>query len=399
MRIVALGGSGAMGRSALSILAEETTVDEVVVADLNLEAATTVAAELAAKGQRATVQRVDVTDGAQLRAVLADADLVMNAVGPYYRFGVPTLRAAIETGTRYIDICDDAQPTVDMLALHAEAKAAGITGIIGAGASPGVMNFFAQIAAEGLDHVHDIVVGWTLNSAHYKWDMAASSGAGGGAAEMHFFEQFVRTVPVRSRGEVVPRRTREPIAFEIPGLGTGTGYVVGHPEPVTLPTTLDAYGDSVSVCLGTSDRIAALDLLASKLEDDTLSMEQLMAGPWPSSPEAAVHEHVRYPDGGDLPIYFTLVTGVRDGAEVTQFVGCHCKPADMALSTGVPFALATAQALDAELAPGVFPLDGVLNRSPFLERVARRWNVAPEELYFRGSVAGKVPLHTRSQVS
>jgi lysine 6-dehydrogenase len=393
MKIVALGGSGSMGRSALSILAEERTVDEVVVADLNLAAATAVAAELTANGQPASAQRLDVTDGAQVRAVLADADLVMNAVGPYYRFGVPTLRAAIETGTRYIDICDDAQPTVEMLALHAEAAAAGVTGIIGAGASPGVMNFLAQVAAEGLDEVHDIVVGWTLNSEHYNWDMSASSGGGGEAAEMHFFEQFIRTVPVHSGGEIVPRRTREPIDFDIPGLGTGTGYVVGHPEPVTLPVTLNALGESVSVCLGSSDRIAVLNRLASSLEEGTLSMEQLLSESWDPSPTTK-DDQVRYPNGGDLPIYFTVVTGIRDGAEVTQFVGCHHKPPVMALSTGVPFALATAQALDNELTPGVFPLDGVLDRFPFLEQVASHWNVKSEDLYFRGSMKGKIALHS-----
>ena len=43
--------------------------------------------------------------------------VVMNTVGPFFRFGVPILTAAIDAGTDYIDVCDDWEPTLEMLAL------------------------------------------------------------------------------------------------------------------------------------------------------------------------------------------------------------------------------------------------------------------------------------------
>ena len=54
MRIIALGGSGGMGRAAVKVLASEYTVDEIVIADLNAGAAEEVAADLRLLGQRAS---------------------------------------------------------------------------------------------------------------------------------------------------------------------------------------------------------------------------------------------------------------------------------------------------------------------------------------------------------
>ena len=44
-------------------------------------------------------------------------------------------RAAIDARRNYIDVCDDPVPTLDMLAHDREAKAAGVTALIGLGAS------------------------------------------------------------------------------------------------------------------------------------------------------------------------------------------------------------------------------------------------------------------------
>jgi short subunit dehydrogenase-like uncharacterized protein len=40
---------------------------------------------------------------------------VLNCVGPFYRFGPPVLTAAIKAGVSYLDVCDDWEPTLDML--------------------------------------------------------------------------------------------------------------------------------------------------------------------------------------------------------------------------------------------------------------------------------------------
>lgn len=386
MRIIALGGAGGMGRRALSVLSGELIVDEVVVADLDGAAAAGVAAELRRLGQPASSRSIDVTDPEALRAFLADADLLMNSVGPYFRFGVPILEAAIAAGIDYIDICDDAQPTADMLALDERARAAGITAVIGAGASPGFMNVLARQAAHGLDEVRDVTVGWTLNSAVHGWDMMKESDTGGSAAAIHLLEEFVGDVPVRRGGALVTRRTREAIRIDIPGLGTGTGYVVGHPEPVTLPLTLGATGESVSVCMLTSGRAAALHETAARVESGELTLEQALEVLRDALGEPiSAEELAGYPSGGDLPIYFVAVTGMKHGESVTQFAGCLRKPELMREGTGIPYGVAVAFAASHDLPKGVLPLDAVIDPDPYFARVAAGWNVPRGELTFTGS--------------
>ncbi|MFX5351239.1 saccharopine dehydrogenase NADP-binding domain-containing protein, partial [Acinetobacter baumannii] len=87
-------------------------VDEIVIADRDRAAADRLCRQLADAPVAVRAARVDVTDDAALRNALESADLVVNTVGPYYRFGLPVLQAAIATGTHYIDICDDWEPTV-----------------------------------------------------------------------------------------------------------------------------------------------------------------------------------------------------------------------------------------------------------------------------------------------
>jgi lysine 6-dehydrogenase len=165
MRIVALGGPGAMGRVATRDAMTLPEVTEVVVADRDLAAARRLAAELS--GTAASVQigarQVDVTGDAALDAVLGDADVVLNTVGPYYRFGLRTLRAAIRTRTDYLDICDDWEPIAQMLGLDAHARAAGVRAVVGMGASPGVSNLLAAKAVAGLDAVTDLFTAWPVD--------------------------------------------------------------------------------------------------------------------------------------------------------------------------------------------------------------------------------------------
>ena len=384
-----------MGRAALRIMASEYRFDEVVVADLDEQAATEVAAELREFGQPASSQGIDVTNRQGLLALLANANVVMNSVGPYFRFGVPVLEAAVTSRCRYVDLCDDAQPTVDMLALNARAVAAGVTAVIGAGASPGLMNVFARLAADGLDKVDDVIVGWTLNNAHRDWDMMRATDSddsgrrGGDAALVHFFEQFMNTVPAYADGRLSQRRTREQVRIDVRGLGRGTGYTVGHPEPVTLPRTLKARGSSLSVCLMSSDRAAALTSIAADLESGVIDISAASARVVQAVLSAtSVEDDPEYPGAGDLPTYMVLLTGERDGKRVQQFVGCVSKPAPMTIGTGVPYGIATGILAEADLPPGVFPLDAVMAPEPYLTKVAHRWGVPREKLYFKGSAPG-----------
>ena len=96
---------------------------KLIIADLGLDAAQEVAS---AGGEKARVTRIDVTQRTELKSVMRGADLVMNCVGPFFRFGVPVLKAAIEAGVDYLDICDDPEPTKRCMNVMAERTKPGL---------------------------------------------------------------------------------------------------------------------------------------------------------------------------------------------------------------------------------------------------------------------------------
>ncbi len=106
-----------------------------MVADLSGGRAREVVAEL---GDHCVARAIDVTDHADLVAAIRDCDIVVNTVGPYFRFGPGVLRAAIEAERDYVDVCDDPVPTMAMLEMNADAESAGITAVLGVGAPPRV---------------------------------------------------------------------------------------------------------------------------------------------------------------------------------------------------------------------------------------------------------------------
>src|SRR5262245_49464973 len=104
-KIVVLGGCGGIGAVAVRALASGDYFDAIVIADVRGELAQQSAAQLHKPG--VTGIAVDASDSASLHRAIAGADVVLNCVGPFYRFGPPVLQAVIAARINYVDICDD----------------------------------------------------------------------------------------------------------------------------------------------------------------------------------------------------------------------------------------------------------------------------------------------------
>ena len=79
MKVLAIGGSGGMGRYAVAAMQDFDTVERIVVADLNVESAGRFVAQL---NDKVSAIGLDVSDTIAMREAMADADLVVNtAVG------------------------------------------------------------------------------------------------------------------------------------------------------------------------------------------------------------------------------------------------------------------------------------------------------------------------------
>lgn len=152
MKIVVLGGAGLMGRIAVRDLALNPEVDQVVIADLDVNLAQQVVAILGSS--KVCVQPVNATDRASLVSLLRGADSVVNAT--VYYFNLPVMEACLEAGVHYVDLGGLFHTTRKQLELHDRFRAAGITAVLGMGSAPGVPNVQARYAAERLDTVQSI---------------------------------------------------------------------------------------------------------------------------------------------------------------------------------------------------------------------------------------------------
>jgi saccharopine dehydrogenase-like NADP-dependent oxidoreductase len=157
MHIIVLGGAGAMGRVTVRALTEYDDVDQVTLADYSEDRAREVASSLQGSAiRKLQVQQIDVTDEGRLRHLLHGADVVLNAVD--YTFNLYVLRVCIQERVHYADLGGLFHVTRKMMALNAEAEAAGITAIAGMGGTPGITNLLARLAVEQLDYVESIRV-------------------------------------------------------------------------------------------------------------------------------------------------------------------------------------------------------------------------------------------------
>lgn len=363
-----------MGRPAVEALAQRGDVAELVIADRDLAAAERLAADLAGVASATLIpQAADATDPVRLRELFRDADIVINTTGPFFRLGVPVLEAAIDARTHYVDICDDWEPTLDMLALDARARSAGVIAVIGAGASPGTSNMLAALATRDLDTVDDVFTAWPVD-VPFVGDAPEDSAAGASAATVHWMQQLSGTIQTWVDGKPAERPPLEPVTLDYPGSGTGTAYTVGHPEPVTLPGTRSVTRSSACLMVVQPTTAAYLMTLRDDIDSGKLSLEEAAAAvdhptagnfaraalrrPWLRGPRA-------------LPAFFALATGSRGGRPYAVGARLIASPRGMARATGIPLALAAGQILDGSVRThGVHPPDAVLDPERYFDALA-----------------------------
>ena len=154
MHIIVLGGAGAMGRVTARTLTEYEDIDQVTIADYNMECAHEVAATL--NSSKIQVKQIDVNDADRLASLVRGADVVLSAVE--YVFNQPILRACIQEKVHYADLGGLFHMTRKLMDMGPQVEAAGITAILGMGGTPGVTNLLARAAVDKLDRVDSIKV-------------------------------------------------------------------------------------------------------------------------------------------------------------------------------------------------------------------------------------------------
>jgi saccharopine dehydrogenase (NAD+, L-lysine-forming) len=230
-KVIVLGGCGAVGSVAVKTLASQELFSQVVIGDFNIEKADRMVSDLGSN--RVSAVQVDANDPSSIKDAIGECDLVLNCVGPFYKTVKTVLRAVIESGKNYVDVCDDVDVTLEILDMDDEAKRAGISALIGMGSSPGATNVLARFAYDSLlDETDSIDIFHTHGGEPVE---------GAGVLE-HRFHCMSIDIPMFLEGELQYVRFFEEdgIAlrqtFDFPIVGKNVPlYPYPHPEQVTIP--------------------------------------------------------------------------------------------------------------------------------------------------------------------
>ena len=359
-----------MGRFAVRTAVAFDSIERVVVADLNAEVADDFARSL---GPKAQALGLDVTDQSALRAAMQDVDVVLNTVGPFFRFGPSVLRMAIGCGLHYLDICDDWEPTLDMLAMGSQAREAGISAVIGMGASPGITNLMGLLAMRELDSVEELYTGWNVGGA-----VPEEEGSQGrvNAAMEHGILQMTGTVRVRRDGADSMVRPLEKVTIHYPGLGPKVARIFGHPEAITFPHHYPEIRTSLNIVHGMeAERWLTLSLRS--LVDWRLLTKRGAARllGWLERQQARLGER-NLTDPAELPGVFGLAVGKKHGQRASVGVAFkEVSDVGMGHATGVPLACVLELLARGQITErGVFaPESGVIDPLAFFDLLATHY--------------------------
>jgi lysine 6-dehydrogenase len=224
MRVLVLGGAGAIGSEATKDLLKTSNFSEIVLGDIATERAKDFVSKLDDK--RLSVVKADANNAGELAKVMKDFDLVVSALPFRYDFNVT--QAAIKAQVNGIDVAS----TEEQYELDAKAKKAGITYVAGCGATPGTTNLMAKYGIQKLDHAREVQIAFAafrctaiapglLYTTLWEFDPSVK--------DRIYYEngKFVRTRPLEGN-KIVEFHEQ---------IGKQEVYYVPHEEPLTLSKT------------------------------------------------------------------------------------------------------------------------------------------------------------------
>ncbi len=232
-KVTILGGSGIVGSIAAETLASSGVFSEITVADINFAAARKLVGKL--KGAKLSVAELDADNPQSIRKAIGGSAVVLNCVGPFYKYGPIILKAVIEARINYVDVCDDFDATEKLLAMDDKAKKAGVSALIGMGSSPGVANVLVRFCADSLLEQVEAV---DIYHAH------GGEKVEGAAVVKHRIHSMKVDIPMFLDGKFTTVNLFEDSGkaleeeTEFKDVGTYSVYGYPHPETITLPKYL-----------------------------------------------------------------------------------------------------------------------------------------------------------------
>ena len=270
-RVLVVGGSGRVGASTvrwIDRLATEQLPVELAIGGRRRASFDAAAKRLGAKGVDAIkFVQLDLDDAASLERAVAGRSLVVHTAGPFQQRTDPTLlKACIDAGVPYCDVCDELE-----LSRAAKKLTSDVPAVISCGIWPGASALLAARAAERL--------GKPLDDLEFSFFTSGTGGAGPTIVSATFL-LLCTPAAVYADGELVMKEpwTEKRTAAFGPGIGERDVYLLDNPD---VPTCAEALGArSASSSFGTApafwnDLFGAMKLLPRSLLADRGAMQNL----------------------------------------------------------------------------------------------------------------------------
>jgi saccharopine dehydrogenase-like NADP-dependent oxidoreductase len=268
MRALVLGGAGAVCKETTRDLAQYSTYDEIVVADFNIQAATSLVEDIGDK--RLTPLYFDAEDYGSMLKLFPAFDVVIN--GLPWKYDLPVTKACVEAGVSGLDVSTEE----DQWSYDETAKSKDMVFVPGVGATPGITNAMARWAADQMDEVDDI----QINFAAFRCPAPAPG------LLITFLWEFHPDTESRvyyQEGEFIWVGPFEGLKWvKFPGqIGEQQVCYIPHPETRTMPKSLGAKNVSVRGCFPPQAmRIGKVMLDWGLYSDEIVTIQGIEASPF-----------------------------------------------------------------------------------------------------------------------
>ncbi len=304
MRILALGGAGAVCQHATRDLATYSDFNEIVIGEYNLAAAEELAAEI--DDPRVKVLEIDAENYAGMVNAFKKFEVILN--GLPWKYDLAVTKACVEAGVSGLDV----STVEDQWDFDGAAKEKGIIFIPGVGATPGITNAMARRAADQLDEVDDI----QINFAAFRCPAPAPG------LLITFLWEFHPKTEERLYYKDGKFHWVEPFTgvkmVNFPGpIGEQEVCYIPHTETRTMPESLGAKAVSVHGCFPPH----AMRLAKAMLESGLYSEEKItIKGVETTAYELMYEILLQLPESKETPLWaYGLVVevyGKKDGRDL-----------------------------------------------------------------------------------
>lgn len=332
MKIAITGGAGRQSLAAIYDFVDTVDVEKIGLFDINEEALAH--RKNLVNSEKIETAVIDLKDTPALSKALEEYDVVIN--GSSHVFNMDVMNACLESKTHYTDLGGLFHWATEQLTRHEDFKKAGITGIVGSGSAPGIVNVFAKYAVDRLDTVDTVLI----------LDAIINRSASGYAfvppyALNTIIEEFTMSNYEFVDGkheELPPFSGKLTVDFPEP-YGTLNLYNMIHSEVATMPISFKDKGIK-----NVAFKLALPSLFEERLrfliENGLGSEEPIMVKGVPVVPRDFLMEVFETKTGAkfstpdDMKLLRVIVEGTKDGKAVTYEIETDLHHHPWGLSNG-----------------------------------------------------------------